>query len=149
ACSRAPAAPWISPAAGQRQRQRMPPPTLRLRPEVSRIGCAVLTRLAEILRPIDHLAATPVDRECDAHLAESRSHDVGAVMRTREPARDRLLRRPDAACDILAHHAPAIAGARHALSGSAAIASRMTEEVVRSHVLGMGAGCLRESGCER
>src|SRR5690348_18433345 len=72
----------------------MPARTLRLRPEVSHIGCAVLTRLAEVLRPIDHLAATPVDRECDAHLAESRGHDVGAVMRTREPARDRLLRRP-------------------------------------------------------
>ncbi|MDE2448473.1 MAG: EAL and GGDEF domain-containing protein [Gammaproteobacteria bacterium] len=42
-----------------------------------------LTRSAEVLRPVDHLRAPPVDGEGDAHLPESRGHDVGAVMRAR------------------------------------------------------------------
>src|SRR6185312_4934469 len=96
---------------------------------------ATLTRFAEVLGPIDHVAAAPVDGECDAHLAESGGHDVGAVMRTRQPARDRLLRRSDTACNVLAHHAPAIAGVGYAQSRGAAIAARMAEEVVRRHVL--------------
>jgi EAL domain-containing protein (putative c-di-GMP-specific phosphodiesterase class I)/GGDEF domain-containing protein len=93
-----------------------------------------LTRRAEVLGPVDELRIRPVDGEGDAHLAEARGHDVGAVMRAREPAGDGFPRRPDAARDVLAHEAPAVAGARHPLPRSAAAAAGMAEEVVRRHV---------------
>src|SRR6185437_16550323 len=100
-------------------------------------------RRGEVLRPRDDLWIRRVDGERDPHLAESRGHDVGAVMRARQPAGDGLLRCFDTARYVLAHHAPAIAGVRHTLAGCAAIAAAMAEEVMHGHVPRVGAGRAR------
>ena len=102
----------------------------------------------EVLRPRDHLWIRLVDGERDPHLAESRGHDVGAVMRTRQPAGDGRLRCCDTARDVLAHHAPAVAGVRHTLAGCTAIAAAMAEEVMYGHVPRVRAGRARQSRCQ-
>jgi len=98
-----------------------------------------LTRGAEILRPVDRLAARRVDGEGDPHLLKSGGHDVGAMVGARQPAGDDLASGSDTAGDVLTHHAPAVAGAARALPGSAAVAAGMTEEVVHGHIPRMSA----------
>ena len=71
------------------------------------------------------------------------------MLRARHPAGDGVPRRSDTARDVLAHHAPAVTGVRGPLSGSAAVAARVTEEGVHGHIARVRAGRARQGRCER
>jgi len=79
-----------------------------------------------------------------ADLGEGRVHQVLAVPLASEPSLDdgRNRRVPDG--DILSVHRPRIPLPRYSLARRAAVRSRMAEEVVQYHVLGMEIGSHRE-----